>query len=164
MARRRKRWKEEYDELHRTFEKTSLLPRSLPHFGVRDTSGKRILSGSWGIYRSGRHTPIVTSTARRTVVWRVRSRYVMTSRSDLAKGSFQRGATYDAVIRFSTAIREARRITSRTPGGWRSNYSLKAPCLTTTTQKLLSRSGLVAINGGRLIPYRSTVEDCWISS
>ena len=128
-----------------------LLPRSLPHFGVRDTSGARISSGSWGDLPE-RETYATRDVHRKTHGCLAGTFKVCDDlESDLAKGLFRRGATYDAVIRFSRAIRKPRRITSRTPGGWRSNYSLKAPCLTTTTQKLLSRSGLVAINGGRLI-------------
>jgi catalase len=54
--------------------------------------------------------------------------------SDLAKGLFQRGATYDAVIRFSSGNPKAQADYLPDARGWRSNYSLKAPCLTTTTQ------------------------------
>ena len=52
MARRRKRWKVEYDELHRTFENTTLTPSFLIPFRrkryQRYKNLKRILGGFTG--------------------------------------------------------------------------------------------------------------------
>jgi hypothetical protein len=102
MARRRKRWKAEYDELHRTFENTTLTPSFFTPFRrkryQRYKNLKRILGDL-----PERETYATRDVHRKThgclaATFKVRDDL----ESDLAKGLFQRGATYDAVIRFSS--------------------------------------------------------------
>src|SRR4030095_7866664 len=99
MARRRKREKAEYDELHRTFENTTFTPSFLTPFRrkryQRYKNLKRILGDL-----PERETYATRDVHRKTHgclagMFKVRDDL----ESDLAKGLFQRGASYDTARR-----------------------------------------------------------------
>jgi hypothetical protein len=109
MARRRKDWKAEYDELQQEFENTIRSPSFLALFRRkrfrRYKNLKRILGdlpkrqtfATRDVHRKTHGCLAGTFTVRDDL------------ESDLAKGLFQPGITYDAVIRFSSGNPKAQK-------------------------------------------------------